>query len=86
MKISKLSIPAAPALFATVRRSRDLSLVAFATALLGALALQAGAFLPKLSSPDVRPERPALHQPATPTPAAAAVVARQPAPCTLPRG
>ncbi len=39
-----------PSLFASVRSSRDISLVAFGAAILVAFALHAGAFLPKLSS------------------------------------
>lgn len=38
-------------LFAAARTSKDLSLVAFATALFIAFVLQAGAFLPRLASP-----------------------------------
>ncbi len=38
-------------LFAAARTSKDLSLVAFAAALLIAFVLQAGAFLPRLASP-----------------------------------
>jgi hypothetical protein len=85
MKTSTFPNPAAPALFASVRATRDLSLVAFAGALLTSFALAAGAFVPRLSSPDARAEAPAI-QPATPTPAPAAVVASQPVPCELPRG
>ena len=43
---------AAPTLFASVRSSRDLSLVAVAGALLAAFALHAGAFVPRLSEPE----------------------------------
>jgi len=39
-------------LFASVRNSRDYSLVAFSVALLTAAALSLGAFLPRLSSPE----------------------------------
>ncbi len=39
--------------FASVRSSRDYSLVAFSVALLSAAALSLGAFLPRLSSLDV---------------------------------
>lgn len=38
--------------FASVRNSRDFSLVAFSVALLGAAALCLGAFLPRVSSPE----------------------------------
>jgi hypothetical protein len=84
MKLSTIQNTPAPALFASVRSSRDLSLVAFATALLTAFALQAGAFLPRLSPAETREEAPAI-QPTTPRPAPA-VVASQPVPCELPRG
>ncbi len=82
MKVTTFQKPAAPALFASVRSSRDLSLVAFAVALLAAFALHAGAFVPRLSAPDAREGAPAAH-PASP---AAALVATQPAPCPVPRG
>ncbi len=85
MKISTLDRPAAPAPFASVRGSRDLSLYAFAAALLTAFALHAGAFIPRLSAPAPREDAPAV-QPATPAPAPAAVVASEPAPCVVPRG
>ncbi len=83
MQTSIFQKPAAPALFASVRGSRDLSLVAFGAALLTAVALHLGAFLPRLSSPahEVAP----VVLPATPVAAPAAVVASQPVPCT-PRG
>ncbi len=84
MQTSIFPKPAAPALFASVRSSRDLSLVAFGVALLTAVALHLGAFLPRLSSPTARDAAPAV-QPATPVAAPAAVVASQPVPCT-PRG
>lgn len=84
MKLSTIRNSAAPAPFASVRSSRDLSLVAFAAALLAAFALHAGAFLPRLSPAETRQEAPAI-QPATPSPAPA-VVATQPVPCELPRG
>jgi hypothetical protein len=82
MKLSTIQDSASPAPFAAVRSSRDLSLVAFGTALLAAFALHAGAFLPRLSPAETRREAPAI-QPATPS---SAVVASQPVPCELPRG
>ena len=85
MKTQTFQKPAAPALFTSVRGSHDRALVAFGAALLAAFALIAGAFIPRLSSPDARHETPAL-QPATPAPVQAAVVASQPVPCELPRG
>ncbi len=85
MKTTTFRNAAAPSLFASVRGSRDLSLYAFAGALLTAFALHAGAFIPRITSPDARQEATAV-QPATPTPAPAAVVATQPVPCVLPRG
>ncbi len=84
MTISNFQKPA-PALFASVRGSRDLSLVAFAVALLGAVALHTGAFIPRLGSPEVRQQAPALRLSA-PVPAPAAVAASQPVPCARPRG
>jgi hypothetical protein len=84
MKISTFQKPAAPALFGSVRGSRDLSLVAFGTALLTALALQLGAFLPRITSPD-RQET-AAAQAAAPAPAPDAMAASQAVPCVLPRG
>jgi hypothetical protein len=38
--------------FASVRNSRDSSLIAFSVALLTAIALSLGAFLPRVSSPE----------------------------------
>lgn len=81
MKISTFQNPAAPKLFATVRGSRDLSLVAFGAALLTAFALHAGAFVPRLSSPGASEQAIAV-QPATADPA---LVASQPSPCPVPR-
>ncbi len=40
--------------FASVRHSRNYSLVAFGVALLTAAALSLGAFLPRVSSPEAR--------------------------------
>ncbi len=86
MKISNFRKPAvAPAPFASVRGSRDLSLVAFGTALLAAVALQTGAFIPRITSPDARPEAAAV-QTAKPAPVPAAMAASEPVPCALPRG
>lgn len=83
MKAQSIRNPARPELFASVRRSRDLSLAAFATALLAGFALQAGAFLPRLSPAGAPREAPALRADAPRTPA---VVASQPVPCEAPRG
>jgi len=77
--------PAAPTLFASVRRSRDVSLVAFGAALLTAAALHLGAFIPRLGAPEAREQAPVV-QAASPAPAPAAVVAAQPAPCAQPQG
>jgi hypothetical protein len=85
MKVSTIRKPAAPALFASVRSSRDLSLVAFATALLAAFALHAGAFVPRLS-PAGAPRDAAAPVAATPVPAAATAAASQLLPCGEPRG
>ncbi len=85
MKTSTFQKPAAPALFASVRGSRDLSLVAFGAALLAAAALHMGAFIPRIGTAEARQSSAAV-QPATPAPAPAAVVASQPVPCVLPRG
>jgi hypothetical protein len=63
---------AAPALFGTVRSSKDLSLVAFGAALLTAFALQAGAFLPRFGAPP--PASPPAVEPGR-EPAAPAFVA-----------
>jgi hypothetical protein len=96
MNASKTSNPnAAPALFGSVRSSRDLTLVAVAGALLAAFALHAGAFVPPLSEPArgtaprlesaSRPSRPAVvaRRPVAPRPASAAAPAE---PCPAPRG
>ncbi len=86
---------AAPTLFASVRSSRDLSLVAVAGALLAAFALHAGAFVSRVSEP-AKAAAPRIESLARPT--APAVVARRPAvaraasaavsaePCPAPRG
>lgn len=71
---------AGPALFSSVRTSRDLTLVAFAGALLVAFALHAGAFVPPLSAP-ANDQAAAIE---ASRPAAPAVVARRPA--TVARG
>lgn len=98
----KLSIPRSrPALFQSVRSSRDLSLVAFAGALLAAFALHAGAFLPRLApapataAPGIE-QAPEAREPAfvaarqgTPSARGAASEkksAQAPAPCETPRG
>jgi hypothetical protein len=98
-----LSIPRSrPALFQSVRSSRDLSLVAFAAALFAAFALQAGAFLPRLS-PAPATEAPRLEEQAPEAREPSYVAARHgaaqahgapaetravaaPAPCETPRG
>jgi hypothetical protein len=68
-----------PAPFQAVRTSRDLSLVAFAGALLVGFALQAGAFVPRLEP--VAPPAPSRVEPAPERPAPAVVAARRtPAP------
>jgi hypothetical protein len=85
MRTTTFRNAAAPKLFASVRGSRDLSLVAFGGALLTAFALHLGAFIPQVSSAEARQDAPAV-QPSTPATARAAVVATQPAPCALPRG
>ncbi len=85
MRTPTFQKPAAPALFASIRGSRDVSLVAVGVALLTAFALQTGAFIPRIGSPEVRAQ-PTPVQQATPAPAPAAVVASQPVPCALPRG
>ncbi len=85
METSIFRKPAAPAPFASVRGSRDLSLVAFAAALLGAAALQMGAFIPRIGTVEAR-EASAQVLPAAPAPAPAAVAASQSVPCVLPRG
>jgi hypothetical protein len=90
--------PSRPVLFASVRSSRDLSLVAFAAALLAAFALHAGAFLPRFA-PAVAPDAPGIEQaPEVRAPAlvathggshaasAPADGAAAPAPCVTPRG
>ncbi len=70
-------------LFSSVRSSKDFTLAAFAGALLAAFALQAGAFLPKLSSPTAAPAIAAES-----TAPNATVAARAPAGerCVSPRG
>ncbi len=83
MKTPNPSSPAAPTLFASVRRSHDRALVAFIVALLTAFALHAGAFFPRLGSPNARHAAPEMA--ATPAPGAAEV-ATTPASSGLPRG
>ena len=84
MKTVTFPKPAAPSkLFASVRGSRDVSLVAFGAALLAAAALHLGAFLPRLTAPEA-PRASSLAASAAPAPAA--IVASQPAPRALPRG
>lgn len=78
MTVTTLRKPAAPTLFASVRGSRDLSLAAFAVALLGAFALHAGAFVPRLEAP---PAQAAVRSVAAP----AAVAAGAPCPAEAPR-
>lgn len=82
-------------LFQSVRSSRDVSLVAFAGALLAAFALHAGAFLPKLAPRDaVAPLVAVERAPEPQPPAIVAAGARatvpaspgEPAPCETPRG
>lgn len=85
MKTSTFQKPAAPALFNSVRSSRDLSLVAFGVALLAAAALQMGAFIPRIGTAGAQ-QASASIQAAAPAPAPAAVLASQPVPCVLPRG
>lgn len=94
--------PRRPALFQSVRSSRDLSLVAFAGALLVAFALHAGAFLPRLGPDAPAAEAPRIEQAperrepafvaARHAPAAAPATAEPdrapaaPSPCDTPRG
>ena len=91
-----------PAPFQSVRSSRDLSLAAFAAALLAGFALQAGAFLPRLAPAPAEPPRieqvPApRHEPAVvarhappaerrAVPATPPAAPAQPSPCPMPRG
>jgi len=83
MKVSSISA-ARPALFTSVRSSRDLSLAAFAAALLAAFALHAGAFLPRVAPAGQDREATAVQL--APGPAKPAVVANKPVPCETPRG
>ncbi len=84
-----------PALFSSVRSSKDVTLALFAGALLVAFALHAGAFLPKLSAPEDAQDAPAMA--ARSNAAARPAAARRPAtergasasaaePCVSPRG
>ncbi len=82
MKLSTLSKPTAPELFASVRGSRDLSLVAFGAALLTAVALHLGAFLPRLEAPQARHAPELAAQPASAT---TTIAASQPVPCVVPK-
>ena len=75
----------APKLFATVRGSRDVSLVAFGAALLAGAALHLGAFIPRFGAPEGSPHQAAAQVAATMA-APAEVAAAKPAPCALPRG
>lgn len=74
-----------PALFASVRTSRDLTLAAFAGALLVAFALQAGAFLPRFSAHDGAAAASA-QAPVECTSAPAVVAHEDREPVTTPRG
>jgi hypothetical protein len=83
MKTTTLSNPVAPKLFATVRASRDRSLVAFAVALLGAAALHLGAFLPRFSPAESGRATAAQQQAAAAQ--APAAIAATPVPCAVPK-
>lgn len=90
--------PPRPALFASVRSSKDRALAGFAAAVLVAFALHAGAFLPQLGAPE--PAEPTEKASGVPAAAAAKApaqpvmarhhalrAARAPAaPCSAPRG
>ena len=86
--------PRTPALFASVRSSRDAALAVFAGALLVAFALSAGAFVPKLGAPGSDESAPAIE--VAPKAPVRPVVARRPLtrgatvaapkPCRAPRG
>lgn len=87
--------PPRPALFASVRSSRDRALAGFAGALLVAFALQAGAFLPKLGAPEPTEKASAAAVEAAPKAPAPSVMARHralraarapAAPCPAPKG
>jgi hypothetical protein len=88
--------PQSPALFASVRSSKDRALAGFAGAILVAFALQAGAFLPRLGAPEPTEKASAPAVQAAPkAPEAPAVMARHRAlraarapvePCPAPRG
>ena len=73
MKTTTFRNAAAPQLFASVRGSRDLSLYAFAGALLTALALHTGAFIPRMASSETRHEAPQAIQAAMPAAASASM-------------
>ena len=77
--------PAASTLFASVRRSHDVSLVAFGAALLTAAALHLGAFIPRLDAPQA-PAHASAALTASPAREPAAVVVAQPAPGAQPQG
>jgi hypothetical protein len=86
--------PTSPALFASVRSSKDRALAGFAGAVLVAFALHAGAFLPRVGAPAETSPAPAFEA-ALKAQAAPAVAARHRAlraaraaaePCPAPRG
>jgi hypothetical protein len=87
--------PRSPALFASVRSSKDRALAGFAGAVLVAFALHAGAFLPQLGAPEAT-ERASVQAAAAPARVPAqALVARHrvvraaraaPGSCPAPRG
>jgi hypothetical protein len=89
--------PARPALFASVRASKDRALAGFAVALLVAFALHAGAFLPSFgpAEPTAAKGRSPVAAEASPKAPAPAAMARHRAlraarapsePCRAPRG
>ena len=86
MTVTTFRNAASPELFASVRGSHDVSLVAFGAALLTAFALSAGALIPRVSAPEARREVHLAIQPAAAAPAPDAVVASPAAPCELPPG
>jgi hypothetical protein len=87
MTVTTFRNAADPKLFASVRGSRDVSLIAFGVALLAAFALHAGALIPRISAPGASHEARLAGQPAAPAPAPDAVVASPTArPCVLPPG
>jgi hypothetical protein len=94
------ALAARPALFRSVRSSRDYALATFCGGLLVAFALHAGAFLPRLDASEPPARSPAVEQ-GTKAPAPSVMARRAPAvhgetpaapaaepaaPCPAPRG